>query len=263
MMHIANTPEDRMRKLVRRLCVLTAVVLALAFAIIGGVYWASRQVPDFYEEKLIAAPSQTEAATFEEQALALHNQLHHTGRWEARFTEQQINAWLANDLPEKFPSLLPSAISDPRIAIEEDTVRLAARYRRGNVDTVISLSGDAYLTAQPNEVAIRISRAAAGYLPLPLGQFLDDVRHRAQRADISVRWTEVEGAPVALVRIPSERRIDKCDEGTSERLVLDEVSLKRGEFVIAGRIEPKDPAREAPVPPAGGGQTADSEIRQR
>jgi hypothetical protein len=263
MTHKCNRPEERMRKLVRRISLVTGVVLVAVLLTGGGAYWASRQVPNFYQQKLVATPSETEAAGFEEQALALHNQLHHAGRWEARFTEQQINAWLANELPAKFPTLLPPAISDPRVAIENNAVRLAARYRHGNVDTVISLAGDAYLTDQPNELAIRISHARAGYLPLPLGQFLDDIRQRAERTEISLRWTEVEGAPVALVRIPGERRTAKCDDAEFERLVLEEVSLKTGEFLVAGRVASGNSACEAAATPAAAIQSAASELHQR
>lgn len=252
-----------MPKRARQLFLAAGVaLLAIGFAV-GGMVWASRQVPDFYEENLVVAPLGTEGADFEEQALALHNQLQHTGHWEARFTEEQINAWLASDLPEKFPTLLPPSITEPRIALEADAVRLAARYHRGNLETVISLTGDVYLTDQPNEVAVRISQARAGYLPLPLGQFLEEIRERAQRADVTLRWTEVAGDPVALIRVPSERRVETCDQCEPERLVLQEVALKTGEFVVAGHIEQAEPARETAAAADAALQAGESDTHQR
>jgi hypothetical protein len=252
-----------MHKWLRGSLVVTGIVGMVAALTAAGMYWASRQVPEFYERKLIVESADRDETDFERQALALHNQLQRAGRWEVRFTEEQINAWLAEELPEKFPRLLPPAISDPRVALEHDAVRLAARYRRGNVDTVLSFSGDAYLTDQPNEIAIRIRQARAGYLPLPLGKFLEEIRERAQGAEIPLRWAEIEGNPVALVRVPSDYGGEACAADEPQRLLLEEVSLKAGEFLVAGRIDEGDVTREALAAPVRSIQTAESETRQR
>src|SRR3954447_18187908 len=105
---------------------------------------------------------------FERAALDLHNSAQHLGRWEISLTADEINGWLATELPAKFPRLLPVGISEPRGAIDGDTFHIAVRYNRGNVDTVLSLSGEAYLTAHTNEIAIRLDRARAGLVPIPL-----------------------------------------------------------------------------------------------
>lgn len=256
-----------MPKVARRILIVVAALLLMVLGTTGAMYWASRQVPDFYQQNLVIAPSDTAEADLEQQALSLHNQLQHAGAWEARFTADQINSWLANDLPYKCPWLLPSTITDPRIVLEDHVVRLAARYRRGSVDTIISLTGEAYLTAQPNEVAIRIQQARAGYLPLPLGQFLDDIRLRAERADISLRWTEQDGDPVALIKIPHDHDLPgrSIANGSSqtERLMIERLALEAGEFVIAGRIESvpdhpdQSPGQTATV------QSADNETHER
>ena len=93
-------------------------------------------------------------------------------------SEDEINGWLATDLPAKFPRRLPVGISDPRVAIDDDTVHLAVRYSRGGVDTVLSISGEAYLTAQTNEVAMRLERAG-GIVPMPLSQDSKEITARA------------------------------------------------------------------------------------
>src|SRR5262245_66308041 len=108
-----------MRKPARRLIIVaSAIVLALTIAL-SAFYRATQQAPQFYREALAAAPrsQHDEGQRFERQALALHNQLQHTGRWEVRFTQDEINGWLASELPEKFPELLPHGVSDPRVAI--------------------------------------------------------------------------------------------------------------------------------------------------
>src|SRR5262249_12614567 len=155
--------------------------------------------------------------------------LHHRGGWSARFTQEEINGWLATDLPAKFSTALPAGFSRPRVAIGPHEAQFAASYQQRGWETVFSLAGDVHLTTEPNEIAIRIKRVRAGALPMPLSKLLEDLSGLAARAEIPLRWTEVEGDPVALLRMPLE---------VNERqLSIDAVELTDGAFVIAGRIE--------------------------
>jgi hypothetical protein len=233
-----------MRKYARFAAVLGLVLAAAAG--IGGysVYRASQAVPEFYERALAARPDEQKVAgqQFEQQALALHNQSRHAGRWEARFTEDQINGWLAAELPVKFPKLLPAGVFDPRIAIDESQIQVALRYEQGSTKTVVALAGQVQLTAEPNELAVRIDAVRAGALPLPFARFREEIAERAAKAGFPIQWTEVEGAPVALVRLPLDPRNFK-----GRKLVVEELSFAAGELIVAGRTDPpeeKDPAAE-------------------
>ena len=98
-----------MRKLLRYL-LLTTVVLAVLLG--AGLYLlkrAAQKEPEFYQQALRAEPAQQEVAgdELEQEVLELHNEVRQPGVWEAVFTEEQINGWLAADLPEKFPRGLP------------------------------------------------------------------------------------------------------------------------------------------------------------
>ena len=100
-----------MRKLGRRLLIAlscAAVVLLVGLLV---VYRASQQAPAFYEKALTREPAELrdEGQHFERQALALHNQLTSSGAWEVRFTEDEINGWLATELPAK-SKIAPPAI---------------------------------------------------------------------------------------------------------------------------------------------------------
>src|SRR5207249_3780631 len=86
---------------------------------------------------------------FERQALALHNHLYHPGHWSARFTQDEINGWLATELPAKFSHLLPAGLCEPRIMIERGAVHFAARYQEGNDVAIVSASARAFLTEVP------------------------------------------------------------------------------------------------------------------
>src|SRR5688572_28758959 len=91
-----------MRHPLRLAIVLTSGAAVLAVASLLAVYRASQQVPDFYREAIIA-DSQRQAAASKEMlrtATALVNDAQQEGEWEAEFTEEQINGWLAVDLVE-------------------------------------------------------------------------------------------------------------------------------------------------------------------
>src|SRR6185436_13853942 len=129
-------------------------------------------------------------------------------------------------------------------AIDGDTFHIAVRYSRANVDTVLSISGEAYLTAQTNEVAIRLDRARAGLVPIPLGRVIDEINERAERTDVSLRWTEVKGSPVALVRLPLDPSNDE------RRLVLDRLDTRSGQILLGGRTEIAASPRDRDTSPA-------------
>jgi len=222
------------------------------------VYRASQQAPEFYQQALSRKPAalRDEGQRFERQALALHNQLASSGEWEVRFTQDEINGWLATELPAKFPRALPSGITDPRIAIVGDELHLAVHYRRASVDTVMSLAGEVSLTNQPNEIAVRIDQARAGMLPVPLGTLIQEITERAARSNIHLRWTEVKGAPVAVIRLP----LGEGDDA-KKRVALDQLRLSDGQLVVGGRTIDSSPKEES-----GGNvatQAAESETRQR
>lgn len=243
-----------MRTIARRLLIGVAVVGLLLLVALGGIYQALRQPPRFYEQALHTPPGEN-SARLEEQALALHNQLMHVGRWEVRFSQDEINDWLASELPEKFPQSLPAGISQPRVALEDNLARVAVHYERDGVATVVSLAGDVYLTKQPNEVAVRIAQARAGLIPVPLSRFLQEISQRAARANLRLRWSETQGTPVALLRLPLD-----ADDRQPRRVILERVSFSAGQLLVAGRTEVQSPAGDAAVT---AGQPEVSEIRQR
>ncbi len=133
-----------MRLLRRRLLISGGALLAFLTISLILAWWASQQSPSFYRQALTnSATASTESAQrFESALLQLHNQAHHTGRWQITLDENEINAWLANDLPLKFAHALPPELSEPRLAIDDDRIQFAIHYKRGTVDTIISITGD-------------------------------------------------------------------------------------------------------------------------
>ncbi|MBX7167408.1 MAG: hypothetical protein K1X74_13850 [Pirellulales bacterium] len=216
----------------RRTLLLAALASVFGAALFGGAlaggFWALRQQPEFYAASLLIDESRAKQASDDllRQVAAVTSAAHQRGAWQAVFTAEQINGWLAYDVRKNHPRLLPKAFGQPRIAIDNDHATIACRYRDGSVDTVLSLEVRLYLT-QPGEVALQVCRARAGWLPLPLGKVLDEVEKAAAEGGWRLRWLQSDGQPVAAVQI-----VPNGEESTE--LVLEEAEIRDGALWVAG-----------------------------
>jgi hypothetical protein len=228
---------------VRRAVIITsivAIVLAAGGLALWSGYRASQHVPAFYEAAIALKPSQQTAArdAFVAQATALAGDLQSDGRWQTLFTAEQINAWLAIELSSDYPDLLSTQLHDPRISLDKNAATVAFRCSSGDWETVLSLTFEAYLQA-PNVVGIRIDRARAGALPIPLAQVLDSITHAAQQMNLRLEWGKSDGDPVALITLPHRGEASFC---------LDVIELRDGELFVSGTAG-RHPFDASPVVP--------------
>jgi hypothetical protein len=209
-------------------------VLLLLIGLLGWGYYAAHQVPEFYEQALQVEPQRLEAASDEmvRQTTELVSHAHTTGTWTARFTAEQINGWLAVDLPRNHAGALPAAFRDPRVAIGPDGIQVACRYETDWISTVASLHLDVSLREQ-NVLAVRFRKARAGTLPLPLRDILDQISRGAREADLRLTWETVDGDPLALLTIPALR-----DGERNVMVILEALELREGEIHLRGRTQP-------------------------
>lgn len=229
---------------------LVVGLLLLAAGFVGGAYWATQRVPAFYEQALQQDPIAVQQAN--EKMLArtttLASSVKREGQWSALFTGDEINGWLAVDLPQNYPDLLSPEISDPRVLLTPGRLTLACRYRTGAVTTVASLELEAYLP-EANVVAIRVRSLKAGALPLPLADLLDGVSKAAADMDLRIRWLKADGDPVALIEIPPA----KGQFNTAYQ--LETLDIRDGEVYLSGHTRRID----TPPPPAAHPLVADQE----
>lgn len=221
-----------MRKFFKWLGVGMLIVAVVACVFLFGAYRATQQEPEFYQQALVMEPEiQVEASReLETKVTELTEEVRREGEWQAEFTEQQVNAWLAEELPKK-QHVLPVGASDPRVHIEEDELKIACRYADSRITTVLLLQVGVELTDNPNELAVRIVGVSAGSLPFPLSPFKDDVTKAVRKADVPIEWKEDE-ADVALVQLPLE---DARLQG--KRLIVEELELRKGSIHLAGVTE--------------------------
>jgi hypothetical protein len=198
------------------------------------LYRGTQQVPQFYEQSLqpkLSRPEQAQLGDeFEREVLELHNDTGREGQWQAVFSDQEVNAWLAVDLVQNHPRALPPDLVDPRVRITVDHLRVACRYKGEPLETVVSIEADMYLTDKPNQLALRIRGFRAGLIPLPLKQLMDRVTDAARKSDVQLLWSQQEGDPVALFQVPAEHQ-----QFPGRELCLETLELRDGEIFLAGR----------------------------
>ncbi len=226
-----------MRKWFKRIAAGFVLLLMVAAS---AAWWAIRQteqVPEFYR---LATMDARPGASQDQQRKAsrrltrnferLQSAAAKEGSWNATFTNEEINAWLDEELPEKFPHLLRRGLSEPRVAIEDGRLRAAARLRNRRFDLVVSCDVRVELTEQPNLLAIRLENLRAGALAIPWSQFLDRISSEAAGGDISVHWDMTDTGPVALLAVPGEH-----PKFVVKPVMVESIELCAGEIWLAGR----------------------------
>ncbi len=211
---------------------VAALLAAMLLGVAGiVVFKAAQAVPEFYREAVACDPADQGVARdeFVAETTALASDLHRKGRWQHVFTADQINAWLALELAANYPELATSEWQEPRISIQDGAATIACRYQTERVSTVLSLSLDVYLH-EPNVVALRIQRARAGALPVPMTQVLDAITHIARELQLRLEWRKDHGDPVALITFPQPR------DSQAAALRLETVELRDGQLLVAGAL---------------------------
>lgn len=226
----------------RQVAVAALVVTALASLAVVVLRAALNRVPGFYAAALtLPAVEQTAAGEeLERNIVAIHNEVRDRHRWSAVFTEAQVNGWLATDLPEKFPHILPPDLHDPRVAFTPNQLQIACQYDRPSGTRVVSLALEVQLGEEPNTLAVRIRGARAGWVPLPLRPLLDRITEAVQLNELPIRWVQSAGDPVALITIAD----GDSREGASQ-FVLEHIEIRAGQLHLAGRAGGPDVAQPA------------------
>jgi len=216
-----------MARKIRIAAICGVIASAIVVALVGGAFYAAQQVRPFYEAALRIEPEALERGRqeMESRATALYSDAKQTGRWQALFTTEQINGWLATQLSASTGAELPANIRDPRVAIGPDVLTLGFRSTSGGVETVISVDAGVSLT-DDGAVAVQLLSVRAGALPLPVLQLADQLADACKKMKLPVRWTRSGGKPVALVEIRS-----------SEPIYVDAIQLDEGQLYVAGHTE--------------------------
>ena len=178
----------------KRLHLVALIGCGLLLVIAAGLYGLHRGLqhePEFYREAIGTDTSRQRQASEEmlERTAALYSDVREEDQWRALFTAEQINGWLAVDLVQNHPDVLPRSLRDPRVAIRTDRMTVACRLQRRGLTGVVTLTVEPYIQ-EPNLLALRIRKARAGLVPMPLAEILDRISEAARRMDLRLRWRQ-------------------------------------------------------------------------
>ena len=221
---------------------VAGIMLALAVGVPTAAWVGLGRAPGFYR-RAAAMPTERRregARRFLAQGMQLRNDIANEPRWEAAFGDEEVNAWLAEDLVAYFADQIPPGVHDPRVAFEGGRVHLGFTLDEGPVRSVISVVAEVRVR-EPNTLALTLERVQAGLMPIPARRLTDRIGRSAERHGVELTW-EVDGPrPVAVVRY-------RPDAGRPD-VTLDEVRVFEGAIRLAGRSSGRRGAIAAPALP--------------
>src|SRR5262249_23199523 len=166
-----SPPPFRGEAMSRRSFLVAVGIFALALSSLGaGLYVLARHVPHRYANATLPeGPDLNEQSDLcVQKVFDLHNAIKNERPFQAKFTDAQINSYLNSGLDNMGlrDKVLPEAVTEPRVTIEEDRVRIAFRYGSGFWSTVVSLDLRIWVPElQPNVVVVQLLGLQAGALP--------------------------------------------------------------------------------------------------
>jgi hypothetical protein len=200
-----------------------------------GMVWLlaiqSQRIPQFYAEALQTNLAQAgeDGEEFERKLVQLRNVYRKSQPWSIEITQDQLNGWLISDLPEKFASSLPKGVSDPRVVFAQDEFKLAFKYQLAGITGVVVVTVDIFCTDTPNEIAIKLKSARTGWLPLPIGPWLEKFAEGIHKAGVSVYWSGSDDTPVVVAQIPGS-----VTRNSNRLVVVDAIDVQADKVIIVG-----------------------------
>ena len=154
----------------------------------SGIWLSLTYQPSYYRDMVSLPHDQREvkAKHFVAQSLQLRNDICNEPTWEAVFSDQEVNAWLAEDLVTHFADQLPPEVHEPRVLFEIDRVILAFQLEQGGVQSVITVVARPRVP-EGNTVELTLEKIRAGILPVPADNVLDRIIEHARHHGVDVQ----------------------------------------------------------------------------
>lgn len=212
----------------KRLLLISSVLLTLLVGLPALVWVGLTYQPSFYREKAKLPPAKRkqEARLFVAQSMQLRNDIMNEPHWDAVFTDEQVNSWLAEDLVAHFADQLPAEVHEPRVVFEDDRATLAFQLDQGPMRSVVWVVVRPRMAGE-NVLALSIEKIRAGVVPIPAEKILDKITAHAAAQGLDLRWEKDGDIPVALIHYhPQARRRD---------IVLERLEVREGLIRLSGR----------------------------
>ena len=222
--------------------IIAASVLATLISVPVAIWLSLTHQPTFYRamKSLPRAQREAKAKHFVANSLQLRNDISNERDWSAEFSDQEVNAWLAEDLMTHFADQIPAEIHNPRIAFELDRVTFAFELDRGPIRSVIWVVARVSVP-EDNVLALTLEKVRAGVIPISVDRVIGPLTSGARDRGLDVRWLSDQDPPVALIRYHP-------DGGRSD-VVLEKLTILQGKIRVLGRSDRLQGAFRGPVLP--------------
>ncbi len=226
----------------RKRWIIAASVLAILILIPVAGWLSLTHQPRFYRvmKSLPRAQREAKAKHFVANSLQLRNDITNEKAWQAVFTDQEVNAWLAEDLMTHFADQIPGEVHEPRIAFEHDRVTFAFGLDKGPIRSVIWVVARISVP-EDNVLALTIEKVRAGMIPISVDRVIGPLTAGARDRGLDVRWQADQDPPVALIRY-------KPDGGRSD-VVLQKLTVTQGRIHFSGRSDRLQGTFRGPILP--------------
>jgi hypothetical protein len=215
----------------RKRATIAGVVASLALLFPAAAWLSLTHEPTFYRALVASVPREqreAKAKRFVASSLQLRNDITNERDWQAVFTDQEVNAWLAEDLITFFADQIPPEVHEPRVAFGPDRITLAFQLDRGPIRTVIWVVAQARIP-EDNVLALTFEKIRAGVIPISAERLMGPITARAREQGVDVRWSREDDLPVATIRFGP-------DQGSSD-VVLERLSVRQGQIRLTGRSD--------------------------
>jgi hypothetical protein len=210
----------------------------LACLIIGGtgiVIVIVRHEPDWYVRAAVPpGPERAQLSRdFLEAASDLKGQIDNEREWGGKFTARQVNSYFEEGLIEQKldAELLRGQFSAPRVAFEQNRLRLGFRYGKGIWSTVISATLHVWVPKDDSSaLVLELDSIHAGSLPVAAQSVLEEVSRVLREKDVEINWYRHNGHPCAVLRFQTEPQ-----RSPVQLTAIQSNTDKEGMLVIQGR----------------------------
>ncbi len=206
--------------------------------------------PQFYQSVInIGLEDQSTAGRFVTQIASVTNEIRHKNKWGISVRENEINAWLGNDLPRNHPELLGNALwgrlSRPRIKLEPHLFRIGIEVSRWGVTTVAWADIEVRLKSA-NQFALTVQRAGVGQLPLPRNAVLQECKKALDNAGMDTDIQRYRDRILLLATVPARLTSSSSTDTESRqprRWQVESLRIDHGSVTVVGTSYTKKKSR--------------------
>ena len=225
------------RKIIKLLRGATWLLLIAMTACFLWMWRSAGQVPDYYAAALLVSPEELAESgdVMKQELMQLEQDVHLEGDWQAVFSDEDINGWLAVEMPKQYRGLLPSQLTRPCVDLDPGRINLAAQYAGHRLRSVVNLTASIAMNESDDLMRLTLLDARAGELSVPVASLKKYFERAAAKLKVSIRWEEDAAKnQVAVVSIPRPPSLDEFD------VRIDRVELQDGRCVVYGRTRRAD-----------------------